>query len=122
MTPAALSGTLFRKVTYYGKETAMSKAAINDLQALISKLQAERKGHLDAIADIDDAFGSMGIKPPKRRGRPRGVKKTVAKKKIGKKKTTKKTRRKFRTTASQLVLGVIKKAGAKGIGGAKISM
>ncbi len=99
----------------------MSKAAINDLQALISKLQTERKAHLDAISDIDDAFGSMGIKPPKRRGRPRGVKKATAKKKFGKKKAAKKARRKFRTTASELVLGAIKKAGAKGIGSAKIS-
>ncbi len=101
----------------------MSKTAINNLQALIRKLQVERKAHLDAIADIDEAFGSMGIKPPKRRGRPRGAKKATASKKAGKKKTRKKVRRrkKFKTTANQLVLGVIKKAGAKGAMGAQIS-
>ncbi len=94
----------------------MSKAAINDLQVLIRKLQGERQAHLDAIADIDEAFGSLGIEPPKRRGRRRGAKKTVAKKTVGKK-----VRRKFRTTATELVLGVIKKAGAKGATGAEIS-
>ncbi len=101
----------------------MSKTAINDLQALIRKLQAERKAHLDAIADIDEAFGSMGIKPPKRRGRPRGAKKATARKKAGKKKARKKVRRrkKFKTTANELVLGVIMKAGAKGATGAAIS-
>jgi len=98
----------------------MSKAAINDLQVLIRKLQTERQAHLDAIADIDVAFGSMGIEPPKKRGRRRGAKKTAAKKAVGKKRVAKK-RRKFRTTASEFVLGVIKKAGAKGIAGAKIS-
>ncbi len=101
----------------------MSKTAINDLQALISKLQAERKGHLDAIADIDEAFGSLGIKPPKRRGRPQGAKKASARKKAGKKKAGKKVRRrkKFKMTANELVLAVIKKAGAKGATGTQIS-
>ena len=101
----------------------MSKTAINDLQALISKLQAERKARLDAISDIDEAFASMGIKPPKRRGRPRGAMSTTARKKAGTKKATKKVRRrkKFKTTANELVLGVIKNAGAKGAMGAAIS-
>ena len=101
----------------------MSKTAINDLQALIRKLQDQRQAHLDAIADIDEAFGSMGIKPPKRRGRRRGTKKATARKKAGKKKARKKARRrkKFKTTANELVLGVIKKAGAKGAIGAQIS-
>jgi hypothetical protein len=98
----------------------MSKTAINDLEVLVRKLQAERQAHLDAIADIDEAFGSLGIEPPKRRGRRRGAKKASAKKTVGKKKVARK-RRKFRTTATELVLGVIKKAGAKGIAGAKIS-
>ncbi len=100
----------------------MSKTAINDLQALIRRLQVQRQGHLNAIADIDAAFASLGIKPPKRRGRPRGAKKKAAKKK-GKRKVAKKVRRrkKFKTTANELVLGVIKKAGAKGVTGAEIS-
>jgi hypothetical protein len=100
----------------------MSKTAINDLQALLRKLLDQRQAHLDAIADIDAAFGSLGIKPPKRRGRPRGAMKT-AKKKTGKAKPAKKVRRrkKFKTTANELVLAVIKKAGAKGATGAEIS-
>ncbi len=101
----------------------MSKTAINDLQALIKKLQAERKAHLDAIADIDEAFGSMGIKPPKRRGRPRGAKKTTARKKGGKKKAAKKVRRrkKFKMSATTSVQAFVKKAGKKGVTGAQIT-
>ncbi len=103
----------------------MSKTAINDLQALIRKLQTERNVHLDAIAEIDEAFGSLGIKPPKRRGRPRGTKK-AGRKKVGKRRVAKKAkkvrrRKKFKTTASELVLTVIKRAGAKGATGAQIS-
>ena len=100
----------------------MSKTAINDLQVLIRKLQDQRQAHLAAIADIDAAFGSLGIKPTKRRGRRRGAKKTTGKK-AGKAKVAKKTRRrkKFKTTANELVLAVIEKAGAKGVTGAEIS-
>ena len=96
----------------------MSKTAINDLQVLIRKLQDQRKAHLDAIADIEAAFGSLGFKPPKRRGRPRGVKKATARKKAGK---TVRRRKKFKMTANELVLAVITKAGAKGATGAEIS-
>jgi hypothetical protein len=101
----------------------MSKTAINDLQTLIRKLQDQREAHLAAIADIEAAFGSLGIKPPKRRGRPRGAKKPTAGRKAGKAKTAKKVRRrkKFKTTANELVLAVIKNAGAKGVTGAEIS-
>ena len=100
----------------------MSKTAINDLQTLIRKLQDQRQTHLAAIADIDAAFASLGIKPPKRRGRRRGAMKTTGNK-TGKAKVAKKTRRrkKFKTTANELVLAVIKKAGAKGATGAEIS-
>lgn len=101
----------------------MSKTAINDLQSLIRKLQAERQAHLDAIADIDEAFGSMGIKPPKRRGRPRGAKKATAWKKAGKKKAAGKVRRrkKFKMNATTSVLTFVKKAGKKGVTGAQIT-
>ncbi len=101
----------------------MSKTAINDLQSLIRKLQAERQAHLDAIADTDEAFRSLGIKPPKRRGRPRGTKKATARKKAGKKKVAKKVRRrkKFKMSATASVLAFVKKAGKKGVPGAQIS-
>lgn len=99
----------------------MSKTAINDLQTLIKKLQDQRQAHLDSIADIDQAFQSLGIKPPKRSGRRRGANKAPAKKSAGKKKVAKKARRQFKTTANELVLAVIKNAGAKGATGAEIS-
>ena len=109
----------------------MSKTAINDLQVLIRKLQDQRQAHLDAIAVIEAAFGSLGIKPPKRRGRPRGAKKTTAKKigkakfakKIGKAKAAKKGRRrkKFKMSATVSVLGFVKKAGKKGVTGTQIT-
>ena len=101
----------------------MSKTAINDLQALINKLQAQRKTHIDAVADIDEAFGSLGIQPTKRRGRPRGAKKATAWKAVGKKKAAKKvrTRKKFKTTTTASVLAFVKKSGKKGVTGGQIT-
>ncbi len=105
----------------------MSKTAINDLQVLIRKLQDQRQTHLGAIADIDEAFKSLGIQPPKQRGRRRGAKKTTgatkgaARKTVGKKKVAKKGPRKFKTTAGELVMAVIKKAGTTGATGAQIA-
>lgn len=95
----------------------MSKTAINDLQALIRKLQDQRQAHLDAIADIDNAFSSLGIKPPKRRGRPRGGKKATAGRKVGEKRVAKKARRrkKFKMSAAASVLAFVKNAGKKGV-------
>ncbi len=94
----------------------MSKTRIDELQSLIKRLQADRNVHVDAIAQIDAAFGELGITPPKTKKRGRGKKKAVAKKK-----TAKATRRKkFKMTASALVLATIKKAGAKGATGGQI--
>ena len=101
----------------------MSKTAINDLQALIRKLQDQRKAHLDAIADIDAAFSSLGITPRKRPGRPRGVKKATAWKKAGKKQAAKKVRRrkKFKISAAASVLAFVQKGGKKGVAGSQIT-
>ena len=101
----------------------MSKAAINDLEVLIRKLQDQRKTHLDAIAEIDAAFGSLGIKPTKRRGRPRGATKATAQKKVGKKRVAKKARRrkKFKTSGHASVLAFVEKAGKKGVTGSQIT-
>lgn len=93
----------------------MSKTRIGELQSLVAKLQADRKAHLDAIAQIDAAFEAFGITMPK-------TKRGKGKKKAG---TTKKTdkatkRKKFKTTANELVLATIKKAGAKGATGVQI--
>jgi hypothetical protein len=104
----------------------MSKTAINDLQALIRKLQVERQAHIDAIADIDVAFGTLGITPPKRRGRPRGVVMTTSKrttrKNVGKAKVAKKTRgrKKFKMSGTASVLTLVARAGQKGVTGTEI--
>jgi len=98
----------------------MSKTAINDLQVLIGKLQNQRQAHVDAIAEIDKAFDAWGIKPGKWRARSRVAKKTAAKRRTGGKKSVRKAPRTFKMTAGELVMGVIRKAGAKGAPGAVI--
>ncbi len=100
----------------------MSKTAINELQALIRKLQDQRLAHIDAIADIDAAFGTLGIKPPKRRGRPRGAIKAAAQKR-GKARIAKKTRRrkKFKMSGSASVLTLVARAGKNGMTGGQIT-
>ncbi len=100
----------------------MSKTAINDLQALIRKLQDQRQAHIAAIEDIDAAFGSLGIKPQKRRGRPRAAIKSAGRK-IGKAKIAKKTRRrkKYKMSGSASVLTLVARAGKKGVTGTQIA-
>lgn len=101
----------------------MSKSAIGSLEALVRQLHAERQGHFDAIAEIDAAFQSLGMTataPKKRWGRPGRPKGSGTK--VGTKGAGKRTkRRKFATTANELVLGAIKKAGAKGATGAELT-
>ncbi len=100
----------------------MSKTRVNELQSLVAKLQADREGHLDAIAQIDAAFDALGITMPmrKKRGRKPGKKKAVGK--ISKKKTAKKTKlKKFKTSANELLLATIKKGGAKGSTSAQVN-
>ena len=94
----------------------MSKTRIDELQSLVTRLQADRNGHVDAIAQIDAAFDALGISVPKTTKRGRGKKKAVTTKRAAK--ATK--RKKFRMTASDLVLTTIKKAGAKGVTGVQI--
>jgi hypothetical protein len=98
----------------------MSKTAVAELESLVRNLHAERSKHFDAIAEIDAAFESLGLtaaKPKRRPGRPKG-----SGTKIGKTKTGKRAkRRKFKTTANELVLATVKKAGAKGATGAEVT-
>ncbi len=94
----------------------MSKTRIDELQSLVNRLRADRTAHVDAIAQIDSAFGELGITPPKTTKRGRGKKKAVVTKKTAK--ATK--RKKFRMTANDLVLATIKRAGAKGATGVQI--
>lgn len=94
----------------------MAKQLINELQSLVSKLQAERQSHLDAVAAIDATFQALGISvETQKRGRRSGSgkKAKVATKSI--------KRRKFKKTANELVLEIIRKAGAKGATGAQIT-
>ncbi len=105
----------------------MSKTRVNELQSLVAKLQADREGHLDAIAQIDAAFDALGITMPKRkkRGRKPGKKKAVGKtgkKRVAKKKAAKRAKRKkFKITATAFVLATIKKGGTKGATSAQVS-
>ena len=100
----------------------MSRTAISELQALVQNLHDQRQAHLTAIADIDEAFGSLGIEPTKRRGRPRAAMKTAAKR-TGKAKVAKKVGRptKFKVTAAASVLEFVGKAGEKGVTGTRIN-
>ena len=90
----------------------MSITRLEELKSLIAKLQADRQAHLDAIAQIDAAFGGLGIevqvkKPGRLRGAPAGMKK-------------RRLRRKFKTTGNESILSFVKAAGAKGASGAQI--
>ena len=89
----------------------MSTTRLEELKSLISKLQTDRQGHLDAIAQIDEAFTALGIQPEvkKRRGRKPGVAKKT------------RTRGKFKITAKELILSFVEAAGANGTTGAKIA-
>ena len=101
----------------------MGKTTINELVSLVGRLQSERKAHVEAIAKIDDAFAGLGMEAgaePVRRGpgRPRGgAKRKMVKAKSGAGRPGRKPgkRTKFKTTANDLILGIVKKAGAKGV-------
>lgn len=102
----------------------MAESPAPGLGNIIHQLQSERQQHLDAVAVIDQLFDEYGIssEPRRRRGRgpgrPRGSgkKKTgkkrtgkkIARKKAAKKKVTKKKRPRFRQTADEYVLGLLK--------------
>ena len=89
----------------------MSTTRLEELKSLIAKLQTDRQGHLDAIAQIDEAFATLGIQPEvkKRRGRKPGVA------------TKTRTRGNFKITAKELILAFVKAAGANGTTGEKIA-
>ena len=103
----------------------MANENIRQLQSVIDDLQARRQAYEDGIAEIDAAFAALGIGAPrrkKRRRRPGRPKKRVAAR-MGKRRVAKKRakRRKFKTTANELVLATIKKAGAKGATGVQLT-
>ena len=93
----------------------MSIARLEELKLLIAKLQADRRAHLDAIAQIDEAFAALGlhaVRPAKRGRVPRTTAKPMRKRR---------QRRKFKTTGAESILGFVKAAGSKGATGVQIS-
>ncbi len=104
----------------------MGKSTINQLESLVGQLQTERNSHVEEIARIDEAFQRLGLEAgsPVSRGsgrrgpgRPRGGAKNAgmkAKSAAGRPAKSGK-RKKFRTTANELVVDFIKKSGAKGV-------
>ena len=91
----------------------MSTTRLEELKSLIARLQADRQAHVDAIAQIDESFGALGIHPQiRKRGRLRGAPLPATK--------TRRPRRKFRTTGTESVLAFVKAAGPKGVTGGQI--
>ena len=90
----------------------MANTSIKELQTIIERLQTERKQHLEAITEIDNAFSRMGVAvdgssaPAPRAGAPRGKQK--------------RTRRKFNVSGLESIHRFVKSAGAKGVSGAQI--
>ena len=52
----------------------MAAASVKKLKELVAKLRLERQKSLDAIAEIDATFATLGIGQPakRKRGRPKG--------------------------------------------------
>mgnify|MGYP001186252358 CR=1 FL=1 len=93
----------------------MSMTKLEELKSLIARLQADRQAHVDAIAQIDQTFSTLGIQAQvqaKRRGRPRGASITTTKQRH--------PRQKFRTTGNESILTFVKAGGPKGVTGAQI--
>jgi hypothetical protein len=100
----------------------MATTTINQLSSLVATLYKERDQHVAAIAEIDEAFARLGLngrshsKRSQRTAKPR----TAA----GRARRAGKGRRKrgtFKTTANELILSSIKKAGPKGATGAQLT-
>ena len=102
----------------------MPNAKIKELQSTVNKLQAERQGHVDAIAEIDAAFKKLGIAPgalKKRRGRRPGRKarRPAKRKKVGRK-PKRRTGKRYAVSGTDSILRFVKQAGAKGTTGGQI--
>jgi hypothetical protein len=102
---------------------AKSDGTVSQLEALVSRLQAERQEHEAAIAAIDAAFERFGLKPGavkrrgRRRGRPRGSRNKV-RATAAPKRRRKRGRRSFAKSGPQSILDFVK---AKGAAGARTS-
>jgi hypothetical protein len=90
----------------------MSNTKLEELKSLIAKLQADRQGHLDAIAHIDEAFEALGIqaqitKRPRKHGAPV-------------KAVRRRRRRKFSVSGADSIVAFVKAAGGKGVSGGQV--
>lgn len=86
---------------------------VNELSALIKKLEKERDDHVRAIEEIEATFESLGIntssaKPKAKRGRPAGSTKKKATKKASAKKKRGGKRKSFAKTGDQSVIDFVK--------------
>ena len=95
----------------------MAKTTINELESLINKLQAERRGHVDAIAEIDAVFEQFGIKPAaNKRRRPAGSTMPAAKRAARRGSQ----RRTFKVSGAQSIVTFVIRSGKNGVTGADI--
>jgi hypothetical protein len=122
----------------------MANAKIRELESVVAKLESERQAHLEAISEIEAAFQKMGItptatarrkpgpKPGKRRGRKPGPKpgrkpgpKPMAAAAATKAKVASRgkgpTGNRYAVSGTDLVLNMVRKAGAKGISGGEVN-
>ena len=103
----------------------MANTAIKELESTVSELHNQRKAHVDAIAEIDEAFGKLGIEagaaPAVRRGRPPMSGKAG---KAGRPKVTGKgsgkTGNRYPVSGTESILRFVKQSGAKGASGGAI--
>jgi hypothetical protein len=100
----------------------MAKMKYRRLHTLISRMKQDRDMHLQALAEIDAVFGQAGmIAQPAQHNRSPGRPKKTAAASSGKKPGKRRKRGQFATTANELILATIKKAGAKGATGAQLT-
>ncbi len=104
----------------------MVKSTVDELVGLITRLQAERQTHLDAIARIDNAFARLGLAAPAgapRRGPGRPRKNPlplVAAPAAAAGKKGRRKRRRFSVPGWQMILNVVKAGGKDGATSADI--
>ncbi len=92
----------------------MPSAPIEELKTLIKKLHSERQMHMNAIETIDKAFVDLGLG-----GHVQGQAKRGPGRPVGG--GGRRTRGHFAVSGTQMILGMIKQAGSKGVAGAEIA-
>ncbi len=102
----------------------MVKSTVQELVGLLSRLQSERKTHIDAITRIDEAFAQLGIASAAtapRRGPGRPPKNPLAVVAAGRASAKgRRKRRRFNVPGWQMILNVVKAGGREGATSAEI--